>query len=85
MQKVLPIASAVREGTDCTWWRLLQTLEPANQGEEREPLAQGVRLETSRLPKPCLLSLQPGVCCLPSDREQQRGSADNPLAVDNVG
>lgn len=84
---MFPIPLAVREGTArggdfFNPWSLQNRREEGGLGE---PLAQGVGLETSRLPKPHLLSLEPGVCCLPSDGEQWCGSADNLLAMGNVG
>lgn len=67
MQKVFPIPLAVREGTAGAGdffdpWRLQNRPE---EGGLAEPLAQGVGLGSCRLPKLWLLSLEPGVCCLP--------------------
>lgn len=67
MQKVFAIPLAVREGTAhgrdfFNPWRLQNRREEGGLGE---PLAQGVGLEACRLPELCLLSLEPGVCCLP--------------------
>lgn len=67
MQKVSPTPLAVREGTTrgadfFNPWRLQNRREEGGLGE---PLAQGVGLETCRLPELFLLSLEPGVCCLP--------------------